>query len=106
MQTSSDVVFRLGDRLLVGKNNYVTFCFNGETGEIVGIGPASLTQRTEDQSRRQTGTPAHVLLVGAWDFLAASSRACPTLDLKCCPLVRVDDIHCSTLSSLRSPNVK
>src|SRR5207245_5857668 len=33
VQTSSDVVFRLGDRLLVGKNNYVTFCFNGETVE-------------------------------------------------------------------------
>src|SRR5437879_13386386 len=45
---SSDVVFRIGDRLLVGKNNYVTFCFNGETGEIVDIGPASLTLRMED----------------------------------------------------------
>ncbi len=48
VQTSSDVVFRLGDRLLVGKNNYVTLCFNGETGEIVDIGPASLTLRMED----------------------------------------------------------
>jgi exodeoxyribonuclease V alpha subunit len=48
VQTSSDVVFRLGDRLLVGKNNYVTFCFNGETGEIVDLGPASLTLRMED----------------------------------------------------------
>jgi hypothetical protein len=24
-------VFRLGDRLIVGKNNYQTLCFNGET---------------------------------------------------------------------------
>ncbi len=48
VQTSSEVVFRLGDRLLVGKNNYVTLCFNGETGEIVDIGPASLTLRMED----------------------------------------------------------
>src|SRR6266849_6628520 len=48
VQMSSEVVFRLGDRLLVGKNNYVTFCFNGETGEIVEIGPTSLTLRMED----------------------------------------------------------
>ena len=43
-----DVVFRLGDRLIVGKNNYQTLCFNGETGEIVDIGPQLLTLRMDD----------------------------------------------------------
>ena len=36
---STDVIFRLGDKLIVGKNNYQTLCFNGETGEIVDIEP-------------------------------------------------------------------
>jgi exodeoxyribonuclease V alpha subunit len=45
---SSDGVFRLGDRLIVGKNNYQTLCFNGETGEIVDIGPRQLTLRMDD----------------------------------------------------------
>jgi exodeoxyribonuclease V alpha subunit len=43
-----DLVFRLGDRLIVGKNNYRTLCFNGETGEIVDIGPEQLELRLED----------------------------------------------------------
>ena len=43
-----DAVFRLGDRLIVGKNNYQTLCFNGETGEIVDIGPRQLTLRMDD----------------------------------------------------------
>jgi exodeoxyribonuclease V alpha subunit len=43
-----DAVFRLGDRLIVGKNNYQTLCFNGETGEIVDIGPQLLTLRMDD----------------------------------------------------------
>ena len=34
--------------MIVGKNNYQTLCFNGETGEIVDIGPAALTLRMED----------------------------------------------------------
>ena len=29
---TQELVFRLGDRLIVGKNNYKTLCFNGETG--------------------------------------------------------------------------
>ena len=48
VQMASDVVFRLGDKLIVGKNNYQTLCFNGETGEIVDIGPEWLTLRMED----------------------------------------------------------
>ena len=48
VRVSSDLLFRVGDRLIVGKNNYQTFCFNGETGEIVELGPRSLTLRMED----------------------------------------------------------
>jgi exodeoxyribonuclease V alpha subunit len=48
VRIANDVVFRLGDRLIVGKNNYQTLCFNGETGEIVDIGPEWLTLRMED----------------------------------------------------------
>ena len=39
VRLATDAVFRLGDRLIVGKNNYQTLCFNGETGDIVDIGP-------------------------------------------------------------------
>jgi exodeoxyribonuclease V alpha subunit len=42
------MVFRLGDKLIVGKNNYQTLCFNGETGEIVDIGPEWLLLRMDD----------------------------------------------------------
>jgi exodeoxyribonuclease V alpha subunit len=45
---STDVTFRLGDKLIVGRNNYQTLCFNGETGEIVDISPERLTLRMED----------------------------------------------------------
>ncbi len=48
VQASGEVVFRLGDRLIVGKNNYQTLCFNGETGEIVDITPDQLTLRVQD----------------------------------------------------------
>jgi exodeoxyribonuclease V alpha subunit len=48
VHVSGETVFRLGDRLIVGKNNYQTLCFNGETGEIVEISPTSLTLRLED----------------------------------------------------------
>jgi exodeoxyribonuclease V alpha subunit len=48
VQVSADVTFRLGDKLIVGKNNYQTLCFNGETGEIVDISPEWLTLRMED----------------------------------------------------------
>jgi exodeoxyribonuclease V alpha subunit len=48
VQVATDVVFRLGDKLIVGKNNYHTLCFNGETGEIVDISPECLTLRVED----------------------------------------------------------
>jgi exodeoxyribonuclease V alpha subunit len=48
VQLANDVVFRLGDRLIVGKNNYQTLCFNGETGSIVDIGPEWLTLRIDD----------------------------------------------------------
>ena len=34
--------------MIVGKNNYQTLCFNGETGEIVDIGPLQLTLRMDD----------------------------------------------------------
>ena len=48
VQLSADTTFRLGDRVIVGKNNYQTDCFNGETGEIVDIGPRQLTLRMDD----------------------------------------------------------
>jgi exodeoxyribonuclease V alpha subunit len=48
VQVNTDVTFRLGDKLIVGKNNYQTLCFNGETGEIVDISPEWLTLRMED----------------------------------------------------------
>jgi exodeoxyribonuclease V alpha subunit len=48
VQIANDVVFRLGDRLIVGKNNYQTLCFNGETGEIVDIDSDRLTLRMDD----------------------------------------------------------
>jgi exodeoxyribonuclease V alpha subunit len=48
VQLSSDAIFRLGDRLIVGKNNYQTLCFNGETGEVIDIGPRQLTLRMDD----------------------------------------------------------
>jgi hypothetical protein len=41
-------VFRLGDRVIVGKNNYQTECFNGETGQIVDLGPRRLMLRMDD----------------------------------------------------------
>jgi hypothetical protein len=41
VQLSSELVFRVGDRLIDGPNNYQTLCFNGETGEIVDLGRAS-----------------------------------------------------------------
>ena len=43
VQLANDVVFRLGDKLIVGKNNYQTLCFNGETGSIVDIGASCHT---------------------------------------------------------------
>jgi exodeoxyribonuclease V alpha subunit len=45
-----DLTFRLGDKLIVGKNNYQTLCFNGETGEIVDVQPTCVTLRMEDAS--------------------------------------------------------
>jgi exodeoxyribonuclease V alpha subunit len=48
VRVSSDLVFRTGDRVIVGKNNYQTLCFNGETGEIVDLSPHALTVRMED----------------------------------------------------------
>jgi exodeoxyribonuclease V alpha subunit len=48
VQLSAETSFRLGDRVIVGKNNYQTECFNGETGEIVDIGPRQLTLRMDD----------------------------------------------------------
>src|SRR5439155_16765987 len=47
VQASTDVTFRLGDKLIVGRNNYQTLCFNGETGEIVDLSPELLTLRME-----------------------------------------------------------
>jgi ATP-dependent exoDNAse (exonuclease V) alpha subunit len=35
VEVRHELVFRLGDRVIVRKNNYRTMCFNGETGEIV-----------------------------------------------------------------------
>ena len=43
-----EMLFRLGDKVIVGKNNYQTLCFNGETGEIVDLGPQRMTLRMED----------------------------------------------------------
>ena len=48
VQVSAETVFRVGDRLIVGKNNYQTLCFNGETGEIVGLSPERLVLHLED----------------------------------------------------------
>ena len=48
VEVSPDLVFRLGDRLIVGKNNYKTLCFNGETGEIVDLGPERLELLMDD----------------------------------------------------------
>jgi exodeoxyribonuclease V alpha subunit len=48
VRISGDSVFRLGDRVIVGKNNYQTECFNGETGQIVDIGPRRLTLKMDD----------------------------------------------------------
>ena len=48
VQASTEVTFRLGDKLIVGRNNYQTLCFNGETGEIVDLSPELLTLRMED----------------------------------------------------------
>jgi exodeoxyribonuclease V alpha subunit len=48
VQVSAEVTFRLGDKVIVGRNNYQTLCFNGETGEIVDISPEWLTLRMED----------------------------------------------------------
>ena len=45
---SSNLVFRVGDRLIVGKNNYQTLCFNGEIGEIVELDSHTLTLRMDD----------------------------------------------------------
>jgi exodeoxyribonuclease V alpha subunit len=45
---TGELVFRLGDKVIVGKNNYHTLCFNGETGEIVDLGPQRMTLRMED----------------------------------------------------------
>ena len=45
---NQDLVFRLGDKVIVGRNNYQTLCFNGETGEIVDLGPERMTLRMED----------------------------------------------------------
>ena len=42
------VIFRLADKVIVGRNNYQTLCFNGETGEIVDLGPQRMTLRMED----------------------------------------------------------
>jgi exodeoxyribonuclease V alpha subunit len=48
VRLSAETVFRLGDRVIVGKNNYQTETFNGETGQIVDIGPQRLTLRMDD----------------------------------------------------------
>jgi exodeoxyribonuclease V alpha subunit len=48
VRVSGERVFRVGDRVIVGKNNYQTECFNGETGQIVDIGPRRLTLRMDD----------------------------------------------------------
>jgi exodeoxyribonuclease V alpha subunit len=48
VQVNADTTFRVGDRLIVGRNNYQTLCFNGETGEIVEIASTKLVLRMED----------------------------------------------------------
>jgi exodeoxyribonuclease V alpha subunit len=48
VRLGTDMVFRLGDKLIIGKNNYQTLCFNGETGEIVDISSEWLTLRMDD----------------------------------------------------------
>ncbi len=48
VEVRHELVFRLGDRLIVGKNNYRTMCFNGESGEIVDLGPERLELRMDD----------------------------------------------------------
>ncbi len=48
MRVSNEVVFRTDDRLIVGKNNYQTLCFNGETGDIVDLNSSTLTLHMED----------------------------------------------------------
>src|SRR5262249_50674031 len=48
VRLSAELAFRLGDRVIVGKNNYQTETFNGETGQIVDIGPRGLTLRMDD----------------------------------------------------------
>jgi hypothetical protein len=48
VRLSSDLVFHVGDWVIVGSNNHQTFCFNGEIGEIVDLSPRSLTLRIED----------------------------------------------------------
>jgi len=45
---NGDLVFRLHDKVIIGKNNYQTLCFNGETGEIVDLSPRRMTLRMED----------------------------------------------------------
>jgi exodeoxyribonuclease V alpha subunit len=45
---NNDLMFRLGDKVIVGRNNYQTLCFNGETGEIVDLSPERMTLRMED----------------------------------------------------------
>jgi exodeoxyribonuclease V alpha subunit len=48
VQLNTDTIFRIGDRLIVGRNNYQTDCFNGETGEIIEIGQRTLVLRMDD----------------------------------------------------------
>ena len=48
VQVNAETTFRVGDRLIVGRNNYQTLCFNGETGEIVELTPSKLVLRMED----------------------------------------------------------
>jgi exodeoxyribonuclease V alpha subunit len=47
-RVSDEVVFRTGDGLIVGKNNYQTLCFNAETGDIVDLNSSRLTLHMED----------------------------------------------------------
>jgi exodeoxyribonuclease V alpha subunit len=48
VQVNAETTFRVGDRLIVGRNNYQTFCFNGETGQIVELDSRKLVLRMED----------------------------------------------------------
>ena len=48
VQLRADTTFHVGDRLIVGRNNYQTLCFNGETGEIVEVDRHKLVLRMED----------------------------------------------------------